>query len=73
MKNNYWIRHFLICDKMAKSSCEKLGWQVDNFAKSILEEQDGRIGNEQMNRFFGLPMKLLQIFQPVMQALCLIR
>ena len=29
-----------------------IGWHVDNFAQSIIESENGRYGNDQMNVYF---------------------
>ena len=49
MRNDYWNRHFLICNKMAS---DILGFGTMNFAEMINEENDGRFGNTQMTKHF---------------------
>jgi hypothetical protein len=39
LPNNYWVRHFLVCNALAKGACENRGWQCENFAKTILQER----------------------------------
>lgn len=52
LPNNYWVRHFLICNALAKAVCLNRGWQIENFAKTILQEREGVYANEQMNCYF---------------------
>lgn len=50
MENTYWFRWFLICSALAN---KVLGHQPQNFARLIIEEENGRYGNEQMTRYFN--------------------
>lgn len=50
--NKRSFRKFLLCNKLAEASCMAHGWVVKNFALTIIEESDGKIGNRQMNVFF---------------------
>lgn len=52
MKNTFWTRHFLMCDRMAKKML--IGFEIENFAKLIIEEANGVIANEQMTAFFWI-------------------
>ena len=54
IKNTFWFRHFLICHVLANKMMEPRGWLVDNFALSILESENGRYGNDQMNVYFRM-------------------
>lgn len=56
-KNSYWLRHFLICDRIAKESCG--GLKIDNFLTLILNEENGAIGNAQMTKYFWAADKVL--------------
>lgn len=49
MKNTFWYRYFLVINQLSNSV---LGFQFQNFAKLILEERNGRFGNEQMTKYF---------------------
>jgi hypothetical protein len=49
MKNNFWYRYFLVINQLSNAV---LGFQFQNFAKLILEEENGRFGNEQMTKYF---------------------
>jgi hypothetical protein len=49
MKNEFYYRFFLICNKLAN---DVLGFKFQNFAKLILEENNGRYGNTQMTKYF---------------------
>lgn len=59
LPNNYWVRHFLICNALAKASCETRGWQCENFAKTILQEREGVYANKQMNCYFWAADRVL--------------
>ena len=59
MKNTTWFRHFLICNKIAEECCSNLGYLTGNFAKLIKEEDEGKIANSQMTRFFWAADKVL--------------
>ena len=59
IKNTFWFRHFLMCNELAKKINTAKGWQVDNFAKTILESQNGMYANEQMNIYFEIADKFL--------------
>jgi len=50
--NTYWVRHFLICNNIAKNVCKGFGLDIANFASVIEKEQNGMEGNFQMTRFF---------------------
>lgn len=52
LPNLYWVRHFLVCNELAKKSCETRGWACENFAKIILDEESGRLANRQMSCYF---------------------
>jgi hypothetical protein len=55
MKNinsTFWFRHFLMCHKLANTMMSPRGWSVDNFALSIIESENGRFANDQMNIYF---------------------
>ncbi len=52
IKNSFWFRHFLMCSVLANKMMSYRGWHVDNFAKSIIESENGRFGNDQMNVYF---------------------
>jgi predicted cupin superfamily sugar epimerase len=54
IKNSFWFRHFLMCSKVANLMMSARGWYVDNFAQSIIESQNGRYGNDQMNIYFTM-------------------
>lgn len=49
MENDSYYRHFLICNKLAN---EMNTHQPQNFAKLLLEEENGKIGNAQMTWYF---------------------
>lgn len=48
-KNTYWYKFFLMCNKMAN---DILNMKYQNFAKLIVEANNGRFGNEQMTRIY---------------------
>jgi hypothetical protein len=51
--NSFWFRHFLLCDKFAKEVCSRSrGWEVENFAKCVMEEEAGMYANNQMTIYF---------------------
>jgi hypothetical protein len=52
IKDSFWFRHFLMCSKLANIMMSTRGWEVDNFAQSIIESLNGRFGNDQMNIYF---------------------
>jgi len=54
IKNSFWFRHFLMCSKVANLMMSSRGWHVDNFAQSIIESENGRYGNDQMNVYFTM-------------------
>lgn len=52
IKNTFWFRHFLICNRLAQVNCIS-GGEGANFAKYIYEEEnEGRVFNSQMTRYF---------------------
>lgn len=59
MENTYWLRYFLMCNKLASEMCACRGWQVDNFAKLI---EENRIGNEQMIVYFHAADRVMAEF-----------
>lgn len=53
IKNSFWFRHYLVCNDIAHRMCEVHGWaNIQNFAKLIKEEEEGRYGNSQMTAYF---------------------
>jgi hypothetical protein len=54
IKNTFWFRHFLMCSQVANMMMLPKGWSVDNFAQSIIESENGRYGNDQMNVYFTM-------------------
>jgi hypothetical protein len=49
----YWLRHFLICQKMANECLSRKGTEWQNLANLIMEEeQDGKYANAQMTFYF---------------------
>ena len=50
MKNTYWFRHYLICSKMAN---DVLGLKTLNFAKLLLQQENGQFANSQMTVTFN--------------------
>ena len=50
MKNEYFYRFFLICNKLANDTMTGLNFQ--NFAKLLAEEDEGRYANSQMTKYF---------------------
>lgn len=52
IKNTFWFRHFLICNKFAINMCWLHGWSITNSAKCILDEQNGVYANSQMTKYF---------------------
>lgn len=52
INNTFWFRHFLLCDHFAKEMCSLRGWHIDNFAKTVVEEELGRTLNNQMTCYF---------------------
>jgi len=51
IKNTFWFRHFLICNRLAQVNCIS-GGEGANFAEFIFDEEQGRFGNFQMTRYF---------------------
>ena len=58
INNTFWFRHFLLCDHFAKEMCNLRGWHIDNFAKTVAEEELGRTLNNQMTQYFWAADKL---------------
>lgn len=52
IKNTYWFRRFLLCNRTATKFAWSRGWEVKNFAQLIVDEQNGRYGNSQMTVLF---------------------
>lgn len=50
--DNFWIKHFLLCNKISISICETFGWNAVNFAQLIQEEEKGVWTNSQMTKIF---------------------
>ena len=52
IKNTYWFRRFLLCNRTATKFASSRGWDVKNFAQLIVDEQNGVYGNSQMTALF---------------------
>lgn len=52
IKNTFWFRHFLMCSRVANLMMQARGWKSDNFARLILESENGCFGNDQMTIYF---------------------
>lgn len=57
IENSFWFRHFLMCSRVANEMMSARGWHVVNFAQSIIESENGCLGNEQMNVYFAMADK----------------
>lgn len=59
IKNSFWFRHFLMCNRLASLMVSARGWCVENFAKTIIESENGRFANNQMNVYFTMADRFL--------------